>query len=71
MSANNITSMSKLKTSSVLFFSVRKLAKRIKVFVEGQRARQIKVIVGSNFHGTILKTIIGFLTTERKCVAFI
>lgn len=37
--ANNIMGMSKFKTSSVLSFSVRKLAKRIKVFVEGQRVR--------------------------------
>lgn len=35
--ANNTMVMSKLKTSSVLSFLVRKLAKRIKVFVEGQR----------------------------------
>lgn len=69
--ANNIMGMSKLKTSSVFSFLVKKLAKRIKVFVEGQRVAQKKVIEGSNFHGTILKTIIGFLTSERKCVAFI
>lgn len=69
--ANNTMVMSKLKTSSVLSFLVRKLAKRIKVFVEGQRVGQKKVIEGSNFHGRILKTIIGFLTSERKCVAFI
>lgn len=33
ISANNIMGMSKLKTSSVLSFSVSKLAKRINVFV--------------------------------------
>lgn len=37
--ANNIMGMSKLKTSSVLSFTVSKLAKRIKVFVKGQRVR--------------------------------
>lgn len=69
--ANNIMGMSKLNASSVLFFLVRKLAKRINVSVEGQRVRWRKVTEGSNFHGTILKTIIGFLTSERKCVAFV
>lgn len=46
--------MSKFKTSSVLVFSMRKLTRRIKVFEEGQRVRQKKVIEESIHHGTIL-----------------